>query len=47
MNRLEEQELIKIEGGAKYGVFVIIGGAITFIIGFVNGILRPKTCSSK
>lgn len=46
---LSEKELNEINGGAiKIGVgtFLIIGGAVSFLIGLVNGYLRPLTCSS-
>ena len=41
------EELINIQGGAiKSGVIAIIGAGIVFIIGVINGITRPYTCSS-
>ena len=48
MNRLKNEELASISGGLKLsgGVITIIGGIVTFGIGFVNGLLRPLSCSS-
>ena len=48
MNRLKDEELASISGGLKLsaGALTIIGGAIAFGIGFVNGLLRPLSCSS-
>ena len=48
MNRLNKEELANISGGLKLtgGLITVIGGAITFGIGFVNGLLRPLSCSS-
>ena len=46
---LEEQELKNIEGGALLlglGKWVIGGGLVTFMIGAINGYLRPLTCGS-
>lgn len=50
MTELNNEELIKIEGGALKTTItagMIIGGIITFTIGFINGILRPLGCSAK
>ena len=49
MNTLTEKELYDVEGGGlKIGLNLAlgIGAAITFVIGVVNGILRPLTCTS-
>lgn len=45
MNKLKEEELNNINGGGALK-WVIIGGVITFVIGLINGIQRPLTCSS-
>ena len=43
---LESKELIEISGGGiKYGVVAFIGGVLTFLIGMVDGHLRPLTCN--
>lgn len=46
---LDEKELINIEGGAimiGLGKWIIGGGIATFIVGLINGYLRPLTCGS-
>ncbi len=44
---LKEEELIGIQGGAiKSSVIAIIGAGVVFIIGVINGLTRPYTCSS-
>ena len=48
MNYLNKDELIKVNGGgfALKGAYAIIGGAVVFIIGLINGLVRPYGCSS-
>ena len=44
---LSNEQLVSIQGGAvKTGVIAIIGAGIVFIIGVINGLTRPYTCSS-
>ena len=46
---LKEQELTEIEGGGSLlglGKLAVFGGLVTFVIGAVNGYLRPLTCGS-
>ena len=48
MNILSKEELINTNGGGALvwtKILGIVGGAITFGIGFINGILRPLGCS--
>lgn len=50
MNTLTEKELSSIEGGViktSIGLVLGIGAAVSFAIGFLNGYLRPLSCSSK
>ena len=43
---LQDEELMNLTGGAvKYGLITIIGGVLTFIIGVIDGYLRPLTCN--
>ncbi len=43
---LENKELMSISGGGfKYGIAAIVGGIITFLIGVVDGYLRPLSCN--
>ena len=49
MKNLTDEELNNVNGGAiklSVGTFLIIGGAASFVIGLVNGYLRPLACSS-
>ena len=42
---MENNELKKIKGGAfNIGIGLFIGGAKTFIIGLVDGYVRPLAC---
>jgi hypothetical protein len=34
-----------IGGGVKLGFFVALGGLITFVVGLVDGYLRPLKCN--
>lgn len=46
---LTEKELNEVSGGSiklSAGGFLVAGGIISFVIGLVNGYLRPLTCSS-
>ncbi len=44
--RLSNEELLNITGGGiSIGVAAGIGALITFIIGVVDGYLRPSKCS--
>lgn len=50
MQNLTQEELLNVEGGAwkiAIGKWMIIGGITTFIIGAINGYLRPLSCSSE
>lgn len=45
---LTDKELMSTKGGGvSYGLIVIIGGALTFIAGVIDGILRPLSCNKK
>lgn len=43
---ISKEELVKIKGGANKWTFygIGIGAAISFIIGVIDGYLRPKKC---
>lgn len=43
---LTTEELSVVTGGAvNAGVYLAIGGLITFIIGVIDGYLRPLSCN--
>ena len=47
---MTDQELKQIDGGllkVVVGKYIIIGGAISFLIGAINGYLRPLSCYSR
>lgn len=45
MKRINNIELKQITGGAfSFGMALIIGGLATFIIGVVDGFVRPLRC---
>lgn len=41
---LSNYELNNISGGG-YGWYLVLGGAITFLIGVIDGYLRPLKCN--
>lgn len=44
MKKIEKKELLNISGGGL-GLGLIIGGAIVFIIGVIDGFMRPLKCN--
>jgi bacteriocin-like protein len=45
MNNINDNELKKITGGGlSLGTSLLIGGIITFIIGVIDGYVRPLKC---
>lgn len=45
MKRIEEQELKQIYGGGfSFGIAGLIGAGITFLIGVIDGYIRPLAC---
>ncbi|MDD3048434.1 MAG: hypothetical protein PHQ89_00385 [Bacilli bacterium] len=45
MEKLTKKELLAVEGGfAVWGLLGIFGG-ISFIIGIIDGYIRPKKCN--
>ena len=46
MKNLNDKELRKIDGGGiNIGAIVGIAAGITFIIGLIDGIIRPLKCN--
>ena len=45
MQELKEKELKSIKGGG-FGTLLLIGAGIVFIIGIIDGIVRPLPCRS-
>lgn len=46
MRKLSNEEMKKIEGGVNWLVVTIATGAISFLIGVVDGLVNPKKCNS-
>ncbi len=45
MEQLDKQALLKITaGGFSFGAILAIGGIVTFLIGLVDGYIRPLRC---
>ena len=43
---MSDSKLYSIRGGkAKYSILAIVGGLITFLIGVVDGFIRPTKCN--
>ena len=46
MKELTNQEMKQIEGGVNWVVVTIVSGALSFVIGVIDGIFNPKKCNS-
>lgn len=44
MKELNKEDLKNINGGFSFGSIVGIGAIITFIIGVIDGYVRPLAC---
>lgn len=48
MKTICEKDLVGITGGASKNIlWFVLGGAITFVIGFIDGIVNPIRCRNK
>lgn len=45
MKSLNNEEMLEVKGGASKLVWGIIGGALVFIIGVIDGIVNPRKCN--
>ena len=45
MNKMTDNELKVIKGGAGVGTYILIGGLVVFIIGVIDGYIRPLKCN--
>lgn len=45
MNRLNDDKLREINGGSKIVVGLLIASGITFLIGVIDGYIRPLRCN--
>lgn len=46
MQELSKQELMNVKGGGiSIGVAMVITAISTFVVGFIDGIIRPLRCN--
>lgn len=46
MNTLTNNQLYEVKGGAvKWGVVFAISGALSFLVGLVDGLINPAKCN--
>lgn len=46
MQKLKKQELMKVNGGGiSVGLGLLIGAGVVFIIGLIDGFVRPLGCN--
>lgn len=46
MNKLKKSEMLKINGGGlSLGFGLLIGAGVVFIIGIIDGFVRPLQCN--
>ena len=41
---MKETELLQVEGGGWLLIAGVVAGAITFVIGVIDGFIRPLSC---
>ncbi len=41
---MSKTELISVVGGASWGFWTIIGGAVSFVLGLIEGLVNPIKC---
>lgn len=37
-------ELTQVVGGGGWGFWTIVGGAVSFVLGFIEGLVNPVKC---
>ncbi len=45
MIKVTDNELKTIKGGAGIGTYILIGGLVVFVIGIIDGYIRPLKCN--
>ena len=45
MKNLDDNELMTVNGGFSFGLGLAIGAGITFLIGVIDGFVRPLKCN--
>lgn len=46
MKTLEKKEMQQIEGGVNWVAVTFIAGAVSFVLGIIDGLINPKKCNS-
>ncbi len=41
---MNKSELTQVVGGAGWGFWTIVGGAVSFVLGFIEGLVNPVKC---
>ena len=41
---MKREELANVVGGAGWGFWSIVGGVVSFVLGFIEGIVNPISC---
>ena len=47
MNKLSNNELREINGGGHFVLGLLLAGGITFLIGVIDGYVRPLSCNQE
>lgn len=45
MKSLSNKELCEIRGGFNLGLGLLVGAGVTFLIGVIDGFVRPLKCN--
>ena len=45
MRELNNNELMTVNGGFSFGLGIAIGAGITFLLGVIDGYVRPLRCN--
>ena len=45
MIELTNQEMKRIEGGVNWVVVTFVSGAISFVLGIIDGLVNPQKCN--
>ena len=46
MKELTNKEMKQIEGGVNWVLVTFVSGALSFVIGVIDGIFNPKKCNN-
>ena len=46
MKKLNNEEMIKVKGGAVSKFWGVIGAGIVFLIGLIDGLINPRKCNN-